>query len=107
MNQSLLQKKIADYKSFGIPSDATLSKEVFKRVNKLIENSGIGIQDVNQGQYQEVYFFQKGSHVTRIDISYDGKGKISSVTAPKQTEFSEQILNLISSLKLQEFCALT
>ena len=92
-------EKIADYKSFGIPSDATLSKEVFKRVNKLIENSGIGIQDVNQGQYQEVYFFQKGSHVTRIDISYDGKDKISSVTAPKQTEFSEQILNLISSLK--------
>ena len=84
--------------SFGIPSNAYFSLEILKRVRELTENSGINIQDVNQGQYQEVYFFQKDSETARVYIYYNGKGKISRIYTPKQTEFSGKIINLISPL---------
>jgi len=88
----------SSHETFGIPLKAYFSLEVLKRVRELTKNSDISIQDVNQGQYQEVYFFQKDSEVARIDISYNGKGKISRISTPKQTEFSDEILNIILPL---------
>ena len=91
-------EKASSHESFGIASNAYFSLEILKRIRKIFENSEISIQDVNQGQYQEVYFFQNDSEVVRIDISYNGKGKISRISTPKQTELSEEILKLISPL---------
>lgn len=85
--------------SFGIPPNAYFSLEILKRVRELIRGFDIDIQDVNQNQYQEVYFFRKESEVARVDISYNGKEKISRITTPSPTELSLKIIDLISSLK--------
>ncbi|SMG66587.1 [weak similarity to] ATP-dependent exoDNAse (exonuclease V), alpha subunit-helicase superfamily I member [methanotrophic bacterial endosymbiont of Bathymodiolus sp.] len=36
--------------------------------------------------------------MARVDIGYNGKGKISRLTTPKQTELSLQVIDLISPL---------
>lgn len=83
---------------FGIPTNAYFSLEVLKRIQQLLVSSDIKIQDVSQGQYLEIYFFQLDSEVARVDIGYNGKGKISRLTTPKQTELSLQVIDLISPL---------
>jgi len=85
--------------SFGIPFNAYFSLEILNRIRKLIGGSNVNIQDVSQGQYQESYFFQKENEIARIDIGYNGKGKISRITTPKQTELSLEIIELIFPLK--------
>ena len=92
-------EKNSGHESLGIPSNAYFSLDILKRVRELTENLGISIQDVSQGQYQEVYLFQKDNEVTRIDIGYNGKGKIVRVSTPKPTEVSGEILNVLSLLK--------
>jgi hypothetical protein len=83
---------------YGIPSSAHFSIEILKRIKELIGKSDISIQGVSQGQYQEMYFFQKGNQASRVDISYNGKGKISRIVAPNQTDLSLEIIELISPL---------
>jgi len=85
--------------SFGIPFNACFSLEILNRIRKLIGGSNVNIQDVSQAQYQEIYFFQKENEIARIDIGYNGKGKISRITTPKQTELSLEIIELIFPLK--------
>ena len=86
--------------SFGIPSNAGFSLEILRRIKELIGKSDIKIQSVRQVQYQEIYFFQKGNEISRVDINYSGKGKIKRVIAtPKQTELSLEIDELISPLE--------
>jgi hypothetical protein len=84
---------------FGIPSNAHFSLEVLKRVKQLVAGSGISIQDVSQGQYLEIYFFQRENAIARVDIGYNRRGIISSLTTSKQTELSLQVIGLISPIK--------
>jgi len=85
--------------TFGIPINAYFSLELLKRVSELINGSGVTIQDVNQGQYQEIYFFQQGDEIVRIDIAYNGKGKVSKITTPMKIELSLKVIELISPLQ--------
>jgi ATP-dependent exoDNAse (exonuclease V) alpha subunit len=99
VNKTAEERSDLTVDTFGIPSNAHFSLEILKRIRGLIVKSEINIQDVSQGQYQEIYFFQKEDKIARIDISYNGKGKISRITTPKQTELSLEIIELISQLK--------
>jgi hypothetical protein len=83
---------------FGIAENNYFSLEVLKRVKSYIQNSSIKIQNIEQGQYQELYFFEKGSELVRIDIGYNGKGKINRTSASHKTELSEEIVKLISPI---------
>ena len=83
---------------FGIPSNASFSLEILRRVKLFTVKSEFLIQSVSLGQYQDVYFFEKESERARIDIRYNGKNKISSISTPKKSEFSLQIVELLSSL---------
>ena len=93
----LSQKELTDL-CFGIPENADFSLEVLKRIRPLLVGSSIKIQDVSQRQYLEIYFFQRDSEIARVDIGYNGKGKISRIISPKQTELSLQVIELLSAL---------
>ena len=84
---------------YGIPTNAYFSIEILQKVNSLIEKTGIKIQDVRLEQYQEIYFFQKDDEIARIDIRYNGKNKITSITAPKQTDLSLKVIERLNPLK--------
>jgi tRNA A37 threonylcarbamoyladenosine biosynthesis protein TsaE len=84
--------------NFGIPSHANFSLEVLGRVRRLLKGSDVKIQDVSQGQYLEVYFFEVNNEITRIDIGYNGKGKITRITAPTQSDLGLRLLDILSPI---------
>lgn len=85
--------------NFGIPSNASFSLEILKRVKELICDSDIHIQSINQHQYMESYFFQKSEQTARIDIGYNGKGKITRLSPSIVDELSGELLETLSPLK--------
>lgn len=84
--------------NFGIPPHANFSLEVLGRVRRLLKGSDVKIQDVSQGQYLEVYFFEVNNEITRIDIGYNGKGKITRITAPTQSDLGLRLLDILSPI---------
>lgn len=64
-----------------------------------IANAGIEINDIQHQQFQESYLFSRGSEVARINVSYNGKQKISSVVLPQYSELGRELLELLSPLK--------
>lgn len=84
---------------FGIPSNAKFSLEVLKRVRKLLEGSDVRIQDVTQHQYLEVYYFEVDNEITRIDISYNSKRRISRITPTKKSDLSLRLQNMLSPIQ--------
>lgn len=84
--------------TFGIPPHAHFSLHVLGRVRRLLKGSDINIQDVSPGQYLEIYFFEVKSEIVRIDIGYNGKGKITRVSAPTQTDLSLRLIDILSPL---------
>lgn len=83
---------------FGIDPNNTFALEILNRVKSLIAGSEVQIQSINHNQYMESYFFEKGSEITRIDISYNGKKKITRLNVPHPSELSSQLQNLLSPL---------
>ena len=85
---------------FGIPSGDSFLRTVLSRVRGMIAaDSEIQIQQIIHGQYRESYFFVKGESRCRIDISYTGKSKLSSLQAPIVSELSTSIIGLLAPLK--------
>ena len=84
--------------NFSIPSHAHFSLEVLGRVRRLLKGSDIKIQDVSQSQYLEIYFFEVNDEIARIDIGYNGKGKITRITAPTQSDLGFRLLDTLSPI---------
>lgn len=84
--------------NFGIPSHAYFSLEVLGRIRRLLKGSDVKIQDVSQGQNLEIYFFEANSEITRIDIGYNGKGKITRITAPTQSDLGLKLIEILSPI---------
>lgn len=83
---------------FGIPPNAHFSIEILKRIKELTGKFDINIQSVRGEQFQEIYLFQKGNEISRVDINFNGKRKITRIAPHKQTELSLEIIELISPL---------
>ncbi len=84
---------------FGIPLNAYIPREILKRIKDLIGKSDFNIQSVCQKQYQEIYLFQKGDEVFRVDINYNKNRKITKIASSEQTELSLEIIDLVSPLE--------
>lgn len=85
--------------TFGIPLSAPFLLALSARVQGLIADTDIGIDGIGHNQYQEAYTFRRGDDFARVDIGYTGKEKISKVSSPHLTEFSSQVVELLSPLK--------
>lgn len=84
---------------FYIPADSHLSREILKRVRNQIADSDFTIQSVGQHPYLDCYFLHKGNEVTRININYNGKGRITQVASQGKNELSASALELFLPLK--------
>jgi hypothetical protein len=85
---------------FGIPRENAFLRGIVTKVKAVIgADSEVKIEEVIHGQYRESYFFVKDESRCRIDIHYNGKGKLTSLLAPGISEFSTYILDLLSPLK--------
>jgi hypothetical protein len=85
--------------TFGIPESATFLRSMLAEVRKLIDGKGIAVEDVFHNQYQEVYHFKRAAESARVDISYNGKNKITGVVAPHLGGLGSELAALLSLLK--------
>jgi len=88
-----------DADTYGIPASASFLLSVLSEVRKLIAGKGIVINDVFHNQYQEAYHFRREGEFARIDIAYNGKSKITSVTAPQLTDLGAELVGILTPLK--------
>lgn len=91
--------------TFGIPESATFLLSVLAEVRKLIDGKGIAVENVLHNQYQEVYHFKREAESARIDISYNGKNKITGVAAPYLEGLGAEVATQLSPLKGQPLFA--
>jgi hypothetical protein len=84
----------------GIPHENAFLLTILTKVKGLIATDlDVRIEEVIHGQYRESYYFAKDESRCRIDISYNGKGKLSGLLAPSVSEFSTYVLGLLVPLK--------
>ena len=71
---------------------------VLARVRDLLGETGIEIDDVAHHQYQEAFYLRRDLETARVNISYNGKFKITAVAVPPAGAFSEQLGELLRPL---------
>lgn len=64
---------------------------VLSRVRDLLAGTDVEIDDVAHHQYQEAFYLRRDLDTARVNISYNGKFKITAVTVPPTGSFSEQL----------------
>lgn len=88
-----------NWDNFGIPESATFLLSVLAEVRKLIDGKGILVEDVFHNQYQEVYHFKREAESVRIDISYNGKNKITGIVSSCLGGLGFEVAAMLSPLK--------
>ncbi|MGM4882681.1 ATP-dependent DNA helicase [Rhizobium ruizarguesonis] len=71
---------------------------VLARVRDLLAGTGIQIDDVAHHQYQEAFYLRRELDTARVNISYNGRFKITGVTTQPTVAFSEQIAESLRTL---------
>lgn len=86
---------------FGIPTGNGFLLALFTKVESLASNAHAEIMDIHHQQYQEAYFFSKGDEMARLNISYNGNQKITSINPLQPTELASALLVHLDVLKGQ------
>jgi hypothetical protein len=83
---------------FGISESNVFALQVLNQVKSLISGHDANIQSITHNQYMESYLFQMREDFSRIDIGYNGKGKITRVSAPHSSDIDTELVKIISPL---------
>ena len=86
---------------FGIPASNGFLLALLGRVRVCSHSINAEIIDVQHQQYQEAYFFKRGTDSARLNVSYNSSQKITSVFTPQPTDFSNTLRENIECLKGQ------
>lgn len=65
----------------------------------MIAGRGVSIEEVLHHQYKEAYLFSREAESARIDITYNGRSKITGVAAPDLSELSTELSAVLAELK--------
>lgn len=85
--------------TFGIPASRQFLLALLGRVRELIKDTDICIDVIGHNQYQEAYFFKRGDDSSRVNIIYNGKEKVASLSAPQPTALTADVIGLLAPLK--------
>ncbi len=85
--------------TFGIPASRQFLLALLGRVRELIKDTDICIDVIGHNQYQEAYFFKRGDDSSRVNIIYNGKEKVASLSAPQPTALTADVIGLLEPLK--------
>ncbi len=69
------------------------------KINDIIAGKNIEIISQDSKQYQEIYNFKKGDESARIDIHYNGKNRISTITPHENNNLTGLLLEFLEPLK--------
>ncbi len=82
--------------TFGMTEQDGLGFSILKRVQAILATSGIEIEGITHNQYQEVYFFRRDDAVARLNIAYNGRGKVTGVMAVQKDALSDELVRLLT-----------
>lgn len=74
---------------------------MLNRVREAISGTDIEIHDVAHHQYQEAFYFGRGTETARVNISYNGKFAITSVAVPPGGALDHELDDLLRPLVWQ------
>ncbi|WP_206604664.1 ATP-dependent DNA helicase [Kineobactrum sediminis] len=83
----------------GLRSGNKFLDAILGLVQSKICNSNIVISEIQHQQFQESYIFSKGAEVARINISYNGKRKITFVKLPQPSDLGGHLFDVLSPLQ--------
>ena len=89
----------ASSNTFGIPVSRQFLLALLGRVRELIKDTDICIDVIGHNQYQEAYFFKRGDDFSRVNIVYNGREKVVSLTATQPTALAADVIGLLEPLK--------
>ncbi|MBV5330257.1 MAG: hypothetical protein JZU65_21945, partial [Chlorobium sp.] len=88
-----------ELETFCIPESAPFLLAILNEIRKIISDKGIMIDGITHNQYQEAYVFNRRNEHARIDIWYNSKSKVTDVNAPQFSEFSAELIDILTPLK--------
>jgi ATP-dependent exoDNAse (exonuclease V) alpha subunit len=87
-------------KTFDIPSGNNFLLAVLQRVIGIAAKANAEIEHIDHKQFLEVYFFKRKEEYSRINITFNGKSRITNIHAHELSELGDELVGLLDSLKL-------
>ncbi len=79
-NHSSIPTGAVEDPTFGIPASNAFLSELLRLVKEALVDTAIEIYNIMHHRYQETYHFVRGSESVRVNIAYNGKCKIASIS---------------------------
>jgi len=91
----------------GIEKENIFLMGILGSIYDIVLPEKLEIVDINHHPYLEAYFFTSSDNRCRINIYYNGKNEIKSITAQETNEFSSKVVELLNKLQLKKVMAKT
>jgi hypothetical protein len=88
-----------DEEDFEIHTTNPFLKNLLERIRKSLKESGIKVIEIISNSYLEIYSFNKGQEIVKINIHYKSTGEVSGFVPHTQSPFSHEILSALEPIK--------
>jgi hydrolase, P-loop family len=78
---------------------SNLQCQIYTKIKDILDKNGIEILQIAHHQYQEQYTIAFKNESCKIKVCYNGKNKISSISAAESNSLANLALNLLESTK--------
>jgi YD repeat-containing protein len=72
---------------------------ILQLVQAALQVSGIVIENVVHNPWQEAYSFRREGEATRVNFSYDGRGRLTGIAAPQGGSLGDEMMRLLGYLR--------
>ncbi|MPW37310.1 ATP-dependent RecD-like DNA helicase [Vibrio sp. B1Z05] len=84
---------------FGISDNQPILKDLLRKVQACIQDSGIEVCNIRHYQYQELYRFKHADAVAEVQFNYNGKNKVSSFNVRETGLLQTLLQQLLTEVK--------
>lgn len=84
---------------FGISDNQPTLKDLLRKVQACLQDSGIEVCDIRHYQYQELYRFKHADAMAEVQFNYNGKNKVSSFNVRETGLLQTLLQQLLAGIK--------
>ncbi|WP_262031064.1 AAA family ATPase [Microvirga sp. Mcv34] len=88
----------APLESFGLTEQDGILFGILRQVQAALKGSGIEIEGIVHNQYQEAYFFHRDGASTRLNIAYNGRGKVGRIMPVQACALSDELCQRLGAM---------
>jgi len=86
----------------GVQKENGFLMGVLRNIYDIVFPEKLEIVDIHHHPYLEAYFFTSGNDRCRVNIYYNKRNEIKSITAQETNEFSNKVVKLLGKLQLKK-----